>query len=691
MVDGLASYGIINDIKEKGKSKKDPAGQVKVLKDRINKLEKENSRLATSESALKTTAEHYNKLLLESPAIICQLDSSGKTIFVNQIVQPITGYAPEELIGKNWWQIFYPGELRDQVKKLYDDFGKSRDVVQHEMSLRCKNGEVQNILWTSYNIWDKKGKLMEINGVGQHLKPERAGADKIPGARHKTTPGSEAYEKMAGVKSILIAMGGEDGNVFFWNDGAEIITGYKRAEVVGNSKIFEYMYPDPEYRQVVLQKSVEIIKQELREALVTSIRTKDGKCKTVSWNSVPMTDKTGKSKGNLVVGIDVTERKKIEEQERLAQKMESLERLAGGIAHNFNNMLSIVQGYLELTLEEMDYGDPLRENLLEIAEATERGAKFTNQLLTFSKHQIIEPISYDINKSIGDMSRIFKRILGDEVNLVLNLGKDIPAIKADPAQIEQCLLNLVMNARDSTGGFGTLVVATSLVKIDYSYIQAHYLAKPGNYVLVSVQDSGKGMSPTVKDSIFEPFFSTKEGGAGLGLAMVYGIIHQHEGYIWVDSEPERGTTFNIYLPVSEKPVEAPRLKEQKMEMPRGAESILLVEDNAQLLALAARILRRLGYTVFEANNAEEALMVIEKYPAPIDLLLTDVIMPEMNGIELAKRALKTHPKLKVFFITGHPLDEVADKTILAHGANVLIKPFPSRVLAQKVREILDQK
>jgi two-component system, cell cycle sensor histidine kinase and response regulator CckA len=619
------------------------------------------------------------------------LDPKGKTIFVNQIIQPIAGYSPEELIGKNWWETFYPGELRGQVDRLASEFGKSRDVVQFRMSLQAKDGALKDILWTSYNIWDEQGNLVEINGVGQQIQAETQTGQKPSGPRGKGMDALGAYEKMAGIKTILLAMGDDLGNVFFWNDGAELITGYKREEVLGNGKIFEWMYPDPEYRKVVLQKSVEIIQHELRESLVTTIRTRDGKQRTVSWNSVELSGKDGKSMGNLVVGIDVTERKKLDEQERLTQKMESLTRLAAGIAHNFNNMLSIVQGYLELTLEEMDYGDPLRENLLEIADATERGAKLTNQLLSFSKHQVIEPISYDINKAIQDMSRIFKRILGDEVNLVINLGKEVPGIKADPAQIEQCLLNLVMNARDSMGSFGTLAITTSLVKLDYSYIQTHYLAKAGDYVLITVADTGKGMTPEVKDRIFEPFFSTKEGSMGLGLATVYGAIHQHDGHIAMDSEPDRGTTFNIYLPASTKPLEQPRHKEQKMDMPHGAESMLLVEDNAQLLALAARIMRRLGYTVFEANNGEEALMLMEKYPAPIHILVTDVIMPGMSGIDLAKRAAQLHPDLRILFITGHPLDEVADKSILAYGANVLVKPFPARTLAQKVREILDQK
>jgi CheY-like chemotaxis protein len=321
----------------------------------------------------------------------------------------------------------------------------------------------------------------------------------------------------------------------------------------------------------------------------------------------------------------------------------------------------------------------------------DRGAKLTNQLLAFSKRQLIEPISYDINRSIKDMSRVFKRAVGDDVNLVLNLGENVPPVKADPVHIEQCLLNLVMNAREAMSGFGTLAISTSVAKIGASYITTQGVIAPGDYVLISVADTGKGMNMEVKNRIFEPFFSTREGAAGLGLASVYGIISQHNGYIWGDSEPKQGTTFNIYMPISKEPAEQPRQKETKMEMPLGTESILLVEDDIHLLALSARILRRLGYTVFEAANPSEALLILEKYPAPLQLLLTDIMMPKMNGIELSKRALSFKPDLKVLYVTGHPLTDLTDEAPPEHAANLLIKPFKARALAQKVREILDHK
>jgi len=368
-----------------------------------------------------------------------------------------------------------------------------------------------------------------------------------------------------------------------------------------------------------------------------------------------------------------------------------LARLAGGVAHDFNNMLSIIQGYLEMTLEAMDYADPLRENLLEIADAVERGAKLTNKLLAFSRRQVMEPISYDLNRSIKDMSRVFKRMLGDDIKLVLNLGENIPPIKADPAHIEQCLLNLVMNAKDAMGNFGTLAISTSLAQISHPGLLNPNLAKPGDYVLLSVADSGKGFPPTLKDRIFEPFFSTSEDKPGLGLATVYGTIKQHGGYIWVDSETGRGTTCHIYLPISQEPVEEPRQKELKTEMPLGVESILLVEDDVHLLTLSARILRRLGYTVFEANNPGEALLILEKYPENIHLMLTDIIMPKMNGIELSKKAIELRPSLKVLYVTGHPLTDLADQAPGQFAKNFLVKPFSSRTLAQTVREILDQK
>jgi len=619
------------------------------------------------------------------------MDGRFRILFVNPAVKTITGYSPEELIGKDFGKVFYPGALYDQVKKVMGEFNKKRDIFQYSSTIQVKDGSLRNMLWSTYSVRDKKGRLVELNGVGQLRESDQVIAESFADTRQKLAQVYDAYDKLYGSQAFWIDIVDNQGKVIFWNQGAEKISGYNREEVMGRSEVWEKLYPDPEYRRELFAKGKNFLKGEQVHNLETTVTTKDGKKKIISWHSNNLLDASGKYVGLIGIGIDVTERRRIEEQERLAQKMEGLARLAGGVAHDFNNMLSIIQGYLEMTLEAMDYADPLRENLLEIADAVERGAKLTNKLLAFSRRQVMEPISYDLNRSIKDMSRVFKRMLGDDIKLVLNLGENIPPIKADPAHIEQCLLNLVMNAKDAMGNFGTLAISTSLAQISHPGLLNPNLAKPGDYVLLSVADSGKGFPPTLKDRIFEPFFSTSEDKPGLGLATVYGTIKQHGGYIWVDSETGRGTTCHIYLPISQEPVEEPRQKELKTEMPLGVESILLVEDDVHLLTLSARILRRLGYTVFEANNPGEALLILEKYPENIHLMLTDIIMPKMNGIELSKKAIELRPSLKVLYVTGHPLTDLADQAPGQFAKNFLVKPFSSRTLAQTVREILDQK
>jgi len=640
---------------------------------------------------LRDALDRANKLIAESPALICKMDGRFRILFVNPAVKTITGYSPEELIGKDFGKVFYPGALYDQVKKVMGEFNKKRDIFQYSSTIQVKDGSLRNMLWSTYSVRDKKGRLVELNGVGQLRESDQVIAESFADTRQKLAQVYDAYDKLYGSQAFWIDIVDNQGKVIFWNQGAEKISGYNREEVMGRSEVWEKLYPDPEYRRELFAKGKKFLKGEQVHNLETTVTTKDGKKKIISWHSNNLLDASGKYVGLIGIGIDVTERRRIEEQERLAQKMEGLARLAGGVAHDFNNMLSIIQGYLEMTLEAMDYADPLRENLLEIADAVERGAKLTNKLLAFSRRQVMEPISYDLNRSIKDMSRVFKRMLGDDIKLVLNLGENIPPIKADPAHIEQCLLNLVMNAKDAMGNFGTLAISTSLAQISHPGLLNPNLAKPGDYVLLSVADSGKGFPPTLKDRIFEPFFSTSEDKPGLGLATVYGTIKQHGGYIWVDSETGRGTTCHIYLPISQEPVEEPRQKELKTEMPLGVESILLVEDDVHLLTLSARILRRLGYTVFEANNPGEALLILEKYPENIHLMLTDIIMPKMNGIELSKKAIELRPSLKVLYVTGHPLTDLADQAPGQFAKNFLVKPFSSRTLAQTVREILDQK
>jgi len=478
--------------------------------------------------------------------------------------------------------------------------------------------------------------------------------------------------------------------VISWNKTAEKISGYSREEVLGHSGIWERLYPDPEYRAYIFSEGMEIIKEGIinRETMIVA---KDGKKKNISWHSNYLVDESGKVKGVVALGADVTEQREIEEQVQLKQKMDGLARLAGNIAHDFNNIFSIIQGYVELSLERMDYSDPGREDLLEIVDAVERGSGLTNQLLAFSKHQMMEPIALDLNKIVREMNQLIKRTLGEKIELTQNLAPELPTIQADPSQIQQVILNLAMNAREAMPEAGKFTVSTSLAKIGYPQIRARPFVSPGEYILLAISDTGPGVSPELKEKIFEPFLSTKAGKVGLGLSSVYGIISQHNGYIWVESEPGKGTAFKIFLPTSGKPAEIPRPKKTALDLPKGSEVILLVEDDDHMRALAVRILRNLGYTVIESNHPKEALQILEQYPEPVQLLLTDVEMPEMNGAELADQALKIRTGLKVLYFSGYSLAYLLDKKILKPDSPLLAKPFSMRSISQKVREILNKK
>jgi len=479
-------------------------------------------------------------------------------------------------------------------------------------------------------------------------------------------------------------------NVISWNKTAERVTGYSREEVIGHSKAWEWLYPDPEYRKYIFELGTRIIQEGIvnRETIIVA---KDGKKKNISWHSNMLINEHGEMKGIVALGADVTEQRNVEEQIRLKEKMDGMARLAGLIAHDFNNTFSIIQGYVELALEQMDYNDPTRGDLLEIVGAIEQGSALTSQLLAFSKRQIINPISLDLNLLIRQMSQVLKRTLGEQIEVVANLSEEIPTINADPNQIQQMILNLAVNAHEAMPKSGKFTISTSLSKIEYSRSRVQPFVEPGDYVLLSASDTGPGISPEVKEKIFEPFFTTKEGKLGFGLSTVYGIVNQHNGYIWIDSEPKKGTTFRIYLPISGKPAEFSRPKKPVLELPKGQESILLVEDNDQMRALAVRILRNLGYTVIETNNPKEALQILLQYPDPVHLLLTDVDLPLMTGAELAEQVLKIRPDLKTLYFSGYSIDYLVDKKMLKPGSPLLAKPFSMRSLSQKVREVLDQK
>jgi PAS domain S-box-containing protein len=388
---------------------------------------------------------------------------------------------------------------------------------------------------------------------------------------------------------------------------------------------------------------------------------------------------------------DITGRKQLEEQLRQSQKMEAVGRLAGGVAHDFNNLLTIINGYSEIVQTQLPPDSPVLGLIEEIAEAGSRAASLTRQLLTFSRKQVAEQKTVHLHAVVGDLEKMLRRLIGEDVIFTINLGVGVGLVKADPTQLEQVLMNLVVNARDAMPQGGRLTIETANAELDHHDTRAHPDVRPGPYVVLAVTDTGVGMDEVTRVRVFEPFFSTKgpDKGTGLGLAVVHGIVKQSGGHIAVDSEPGRGTTFRIYLPRVEDAAAPGKSHYGLVKAPRGSETILLTEDEPAVRALARHVLTTHGYTVLEADHGKAALHVAEECRGPIHLLVTDVIMPGMSGPQLTDRLSAERTGLKVLYLSGHT-DSAIRQAVLKADAAFLQKPFTPTALAQKVREVLDR-
>src|SRR6266705_1616415 len=389
--------------------------------------------------------------------------------------------------------------------------------------------------------------------------------------------------------------------------------------------------------------------------------------------------------------LDITERKQLEEQFHQAQKMEAVGRLAGGVAHDFNNLLTAILGSADLVLDSLAAGAPERDEVEEIRKAALRAADLTRQLLAFSRQQVIAPTVLNPNEVVANMDKLLRRLLGEDVDLRTVLTPEPGSIKADPSQLEQVVVNLALNARDAMPGGGKLTIETQNVELDEVYARGHVSAQPGSYVMLAVSDTGSGMDAATQARIFEPFFTTKEKGkgTGLGLATVYGIVKQSGGWIWVYSEPGHGTTFKIYLPrVTEAAAPAAPSPAPSVSV-RGTETVLLVEDEEMIRNLVQKVLKANGYTVLVAASGRDAERVAEQHDGPIHLLVTDVVMPGMNGREVAQRLAGARAGIQVLYLSGYTDDAIVHHGVLEPGVAFLQKPFTPAVLGRKVREVLD--
>ena len=494
-------------------------------------------------------------------------------------------------------------------------------------------------------------------------------------ARASSLRASEArFRCLAEAGIIGITVSDAAGRILEANDTFLRMLGCSREELLAGGVAWDLLVPAR--RESVLGRASE-----------GEYRRKDGRSIPVLVAVAPL--ETG---DNIAVALDLTERKRLEEQFRQAQKMEAVGRLAGGIAHDFNNVLSVVLSYAEMVAGELSPEEPLRADVGEIQRAAVRATELTQQLLAFSRQQMLEPKVMSMNARITAMEKMLRRLLGADISLTLLPHPELWNIEADPGQIEQILMNLAVNARDAMPQGGKLTIETANVALDEDYAAVHHDVRPGPYAMLAVSDTGVGIDTETQARIFEPFFTTKEKGkgTGLGLATVFGIVKQSGGHIWLYSEPGKGTTFKLYFPrvSGDASVSSERPPSESL---RGDEAILLVEDDAQVRVLARSILRRGGYTVLDAGNGGEALLICEQHGAKIDLLLTDVVLPLMSGRQLADRLRSMRPEIKVLFMSGYTDDAILQHGILDAGVAYVQKPLTPGLLMRKVREVLERK
>jgi len=477
-----------------------------------------------------------------------------------------------------------------------------------------------------------------------------------------------------------------DGAIASWNLGAERMYGYLAADV--RTKPISVLFPADGGDELRAIREV-FANGESLDHCDTKGKRKDGAVIDVSVTISRINSVEGNLSGASMIVRDITENKRLQKEFFVAQKMEAIGRLAAGVAHDFNNLLTVIISYSSMILADMSVDDATYAGVVEIDKAGERAAALTRQLLAFCRRQVLQPKVLNINSVVADIDRMLRRLIGEDIDLVTILDPALESIKADPGQIEQVVMNLAVNARDAMARGGKLTVETANVEFDSAYTQRHVAISPGPYVMLAVTDTGTGMDTETQARIFEPFFTTKGPGegTGLGLATVYGIVQQSAGKILVYSEPGHGTTFRIYLPRVREALEArqPRAQPAPSE---GTETVLVVEDEDVIRLLVCGVLKKAGYSVLEAKNGTEALLVAERYSGGIDLVISDVVMPSMGGAELAERLSVSRPGIKVMFMSGYTSNTILDHCLLASNAAFLEKPFVPTTLARKVLEVL---
>ncbi|MGB7282088.1 MAG: PAS domain S-box protein [Candidatus Acidiferrum sp.] len=626
-------------------------------------------------------SEELFHLISENAAdLIAVVDMEGDRIFNSLSYEKVLGYSQEELKKSSGLEQIHPAD-RELVLEAAAEARRTGKGRTLEYRIRHKDGSWRVLESTASVILDRKGQPEKLVIVNRDVTERKRAVEAL-----------ELSE--AGFRSVVegapyaICRVSQEGCFLRVNPALVTMLGHDEQEELLTCNIGTDVFRQPgEFEQLIetLQNEREF------KNVQAEWKRKDGTPITVLCSGRNVDRSRHGSAYIELFAEDVTERRVLERQLRMTTKMEAVGRLSGGIAHDFNNLLGVIIGYSEILKRKLAVENPLYECAEEIEKAGQRAVSLTRQLLAFSRQQILSPAVLDLNALVAGMEKMLPRLIGEDILVVTRLSEDIGRVKADHGQIEQVVMNLAVNARDAMPQGGELRVETSNVEFDEAYVRQHAGAKVGQYVMLAVADSGIGMSPETQAHIFEPFFTTKEvgKGTGLGLATVYGVVKQSGGYLWVDSAPGKGSTFQIFLPRVEESVTKVVQNTVLPEALRGGEVVLLVEDADALRKLARSFLEGRGFKVLAAANGEEALTLAASHKGPIDLLLTDVVMPGMNGRALAQNLLPKRTKMRVLYISGYTDSFIAGHGVLEAGTHLLHKPFTEQALITKVREVLD--
>ncbi|HYA17482.1 MAG TPA: PAS domain S-box protein [Bryobacteraceae bacterium] len=599
-------------------------------------------------------------------------DPAGKLLYVNDALKRTFGYEERQLLGRSISVLAAAGE--DSVAggicptRLYDGW-------RGEILCKTSDGRAFPSEVTTTRIRDEHGAGIAWVGVGRDTTLEKQAEATL---RESERRFREHLEKV----QLAAVMIDRNGMITFANDYFLNLTGWTRDDVVG-SPALKLIASEDQVRAVA---GMDALRERARlpRTLENMIMTRSGARRLIQWHNSPLFDSNGVLTGLSGLGVDITEHRALMEQRQQSERLESVGRLAAGVAHDFNNLLTVINGYSEMSLSHMHSSDPGRKVLVEIRKAGEQAAALTRQLLTFSRRQLIEPGPVALNQVILESERMFEQLLGGRIRLVTLLAPGLGHVLADKAQLQQVLMNLMTNAMHAMPQGGTIRIETS--------IAAHPEGDAGDWILLAVSDNGVGMDSETLSHVFEPFFTTRKDGkgTGLGLSIVYGIVKQSNGCLTVESEPGKGTTFRIWLPRVEEPNPVSGESASPVH-PEGSETVLVVEDREDVRRLVVSILERRGYRVESAPSGESALELVRNLRQPIDLLLTDVVMPGMNGRELAARLTARDSRLKVILMSGYAADVITPENLEESGIAFLQKPLTADVLISRVRQSLDSR